>query len=407
MLLAPTPPGDEEAAVRIAYVSIPHLPCAVEVQRRAALAQRSLIVGDAQQPKRVFDCSYSAGKVGVRQGMTIRQALSECPDAVVLPPDPVLYRSKWESVLDALSEISPEIEDAEPGRAYINASGLQFHYRGEAELCRSILGAIQAASGLEASVGLANARFTAFAAGIAAAGQARVIEPGMEADFLAPLSVDLLPVEPAIGFRLHLLGLDQLGDVAALTPAELQSQFGFAGKRIWQLANGADDQPLRPRARPETLQAGVSLETSVAGIDVMIAIARQLLTRLEFALRGRAARELILEAELESGRGWQHHLVFREPVSEDERLSFLLRSALSNFPPPQAIRSLSLRLGSLTGETGKQLSLGQRSRQQRQLEEAIRQLKTRYGYSPVYRCVDVEPWSVIPEERQILVESDA
>ena len=95
------------------------------------------------------------------------------------------------------------------------------------------------------------------------------------------------------------------------------------------------------------------------------------------------------------------------PVSEDERLSFLLRSALTNFPPPQAIRSLSLRLSSLTGETGKQLSLGQEARQQRQLEEAIRQLKARYGYSPVYRCVDVEPWSVIPEERQILVESDA
>jgi DNA polymerase-4/protein ImuB len=79
---------------------------------------------------------------------------------------------------------------------------------------------------------------------------------------------------------------------------------------------------------------------------------------------------------------------------------------LNNFPPPQAIRSLSLRLGGLTGETGKQLLLGQKQRQQRQLEEAIRQLKARYGYSPIYRCVDVEAWSVVPEDRQILVESD-
>jgi DNA polymerase-4/protein ImuB len=50
--------------------------------------------------------------------------------------------------------------------------------------------------------------------------------------------------------------------------------------------------------------------------------------------------------------------------------------------------------------------LGERGRLQRQLEEAIRQLKARYGHSPIYRCVDVEPWSVLPEERQILVESD-
>jgi DNA polymerase-4/protein ImuB len=176
---------------------------------------------------------------------------------------------------------------------------------------------------------------------------------------------------------------------------------------LWQLANGIDDEPLRARRHSQLLQAGISLESPVAGIDVMIAIARQLLSRLKPSLRGRAARELTLQAELTSGRGWEHHLVFREPVGEDERLTFLLRSALTNFPPPQAIRSLSLLLRSLVNEAGNQLSLDGKSRQQRQLEEAIAQLKTRYGHSPVYRCVDVEPWSVIPEERQILVESDA
>ena len=124
------------------------------------------------------------------------------------------------------------------------------------------------------------------------------------------------------------------------------------------------------------------------------------------SLRGRAARELTLQAELESGRGWEHRIVLREAVSEDARLAFVLRSSLQNTPPPNAVRSISLRLGGLSGETGKQLSLGERSRVQRHLEEAIRQLKARYGYSPIFRCVDVEPWSVIPEDRQILVESD-
>jgi DNA polymerase-4/protein ImuB len=71
------------------------------------------------------------------------------------------------------------------------------------------------------------------------------------------------------------------------------------------------------------------------------------------------------------------------------------------------VKSLTLRLSGIAGETGKQLTFGDKSRLQRQLEEAIRQLKARYGFSPIYRCVDVEPWSVIPEERQVLVESDA
>jgi hypothetical protein len=117
-------------------------------------------------------------------------------------------------------------------------------------------------------------------------------------------------------------------------------------------------------------------------------------------------RELTLQAELISGRSWERRLVFREAVSENDRLVFLLRSTLTNFPPPQAVRSFCLRMSGLAGETGKQLSLGERGRLQKQLEEAIRQLRARYGHSPIYYCVDVEPWSVIPEDRQILVESD-
>ena len=380
----------------------------MEVQRQPALGRQPLIVGDAEQPKRVFDCSFSASEAGVRHGMAIRQAIGHSPGAVIVPPDPVLYQNKWEAVLEALGSVSPELEDDDLGRAYVNVSGLGAHYRDDGALAACIVETVLGAGGFDAGIGLANGKFPAFAAAtLCSPRESKVVPAGGEGVFLAPLSTRLLPVEPEIVERLHLLGFERIGEVAALTVPELQSQFGFAGKRLWQLANGIDEEPLRPRRHSDVLQATASLESSVAGIDVMIAIARQLLSRLRLSLGGRAARELTLQAELESGRGWQHHLVFREPVSEDERLTYVLRSALTNSPPPQAIRSLSLRLSSLTDETGKQLSLGRRGRQQRQLEEVIRQLKTRYGYSPVYRCVDVEPWSVIPEERQILVESDA
>ncbi len=394
--------------MRIAFVSIPGFPHAVEVQRQPTLARRPVIVGDAEQPKRVFDCSERALAQGVCPGMTIRQALSYCPDAVVVPPDPVRYRTTWESLLSALGEVSPEIEDEELGRAYVNVKGLAPHYRDEEALAARLVEVIRNASDLDARVGIAEGKFPAFAAATTCEpGRSCIARAGSEADLLAPLSMQMLPVEAAVITRLKLLGLERIGDVAALSVPELMSQFGFAGKRIWQLANGIDDEPLLPRKLPETLHATALLESSVAGIDVMVAITVQLLSRIRPSLRGRAARELILEAELESGRSWQYRLVFREPVSEDERLTFLLRSALNNFPPPQAIRSLSLYLSSLTSESGRQLSLGQKQHQQRQLEEAIRQLKTRYGYSPVYRCIDVEPWSVVPEDRQILVESDA
>ena len=426
--------------MRIAFISVPRFPCAVEVQGVPRLAQQALIVGDAELPKRVLDCSVTAASLGVHPGMLIRKALALAPDAVIVPPNPVLYRAKWEAALDTLHGISPEIEDEELGRAYLNVGGLAGHYQDENDLAAHLATAIGISCGLEASIGLSNGKFPAFAAahsslkttdGTAIATPTfaathfksgdkptgntpalkqsqniQVVPAGGETDFLAPLDVGLLPVDSEIISRLRLFGFQTMGEVATLTLPELQSQFGFEGRRLWHLANGVDQAPLRPRPIEEKIEAALSFETPVAGIDVLVAAAKQLLSRLLQPLRGRAARELVLQAELVSGRSWERRLVLREAVSDSKRLAFVLRESLQNTPPPNAVRNISLRLGGLTQEIGKQLSLGERGRLQLQLEESIRQLKTRYGYSPVFNCLDVEPWSAIPEQRQILVESD-
>jgi DNA polymerase-4/protein ImuB len=313
----------------------------------------------------------------------------------------------WEAILDDLEIVAPQVEDEGPGGGYLNVAGLNAHYRDERELGRRISDAVRDASGLDASVGIAGSKFTARAAAVTtSASEQTVVPAGEEASFLAHSSTNLLPVDAETISRLHLLGLDLIGDIASFTVPELQSQFGVEGERLWRLCHGTDNEPLRARGHVEVLSEELSFESSVAGIDVMIAAARQLFSRLRGPLHGRATRELVLAAELVSGRGWERRFVLREAISEDERLVYVLKTGLSNFPPPTAIKSLSLSLRGITGETGKQLALGDRGRLEHELEEVIRQLKARYGHSPIFRCVDVEPWSVIPEARQILVESD-
>jgi DNA polymerase-4/protein ImuB len=64
-------------------------------------------------------------------------------------------------------------------------------------------------------------------------------------------------------------------------------------------------------------------------------------------------------------------------------------------------------LSGLTGQTGKQASFfAEKRRHRTQLEEALRQLKARFGQSPVYHVVEVEPWSRIPERRLALIDYD-
>ncbi|MDP6494836.1 MAG: DNA polymerase Y family protein, partial [Dehalococcoidia bacterium] len=57
------------------------------------------------------------------------------------------------------------------------------------------------------------------------------------------------------------------------------------------------------------------------------------------------------------------------------------------------------------GESGTQSSLFVEVRKQQQLREAMRQLEARLRTRPpIYKVMDVEPWSRIPERRQALVE---
>lgn len=394
--------------MRFAAVVLPHLPCVAEALRDPSLADRPLIIGDSDQPKTVLDCSPRAQAAGVRPGMIIRQAMSRCPDAVFLPPDPTHYRDTWESALIALDGISPEVEDSRLGRAYVNIAGLEPHYRNDLDLGDAILRAVREASGLETSAGIGDAKFVAFAAAVVSSpGEITVVPPGRGAAFLAPLDVSLLPVSTETQERLQVLGLESMGEVAQIPAGALMTQFGREGQRLWELCSGRDSEPLRVRQRVEILEEKLAFEVPVAGIDVIVAGGNQLLSRLRLPLRGRATRELCLRAELASGRSWEKRVVFREAISESDRLTYILKSTLNASPPPAPVKSLALRLSGISGETGKQLTFGDKSRLQRQLEETIRQLKARYGFSPIYRCVDVEPWSVIPEERQVLVESDA
>ena len=68
---------------------------------------------------------------------------------------------------------------------------------------------------------------------------------------------------------------------------------------------------------------------------------------------------------------------------------------------------MTLELSGLMNTAGQQEHLpGLRSRRPRQLAEASRHLKQRYGVSGLYRVVEVEPWSRIPERRQALLVYD-
>ncbi|MPZ49982.1 MAG: hypothetical protein GEU75_11925 [Dehalococcoidia bacterium] len=390
--------------MRIAAVYLSHFVYLAELRRRPDLEGVDLIVGDGEPPRRVLDCSPWLAELGVFRGMPLRQALGRSPGLLCLAPDFPFYEDTWESALDALWQISPEVEDGGPGECYLNVGGLVPHY-GSENLIGEAIRRILAERSFDPAVGIAEGKFPARAAAVVRLDDVVVLPRDQEARFLATLGVELLPLEPSLLDRLHLLGLDQIGDLAGFPLSSLLSQFGSGGRLIWELANGVDNRPLLSRQPLPSLDEWLSFEGPVSTIEVLIAAAKQLVSRLSLGLNGRGARQLTIRAGLSNGRTWERRIVLREAIADVERLYFVTKTALVETPPAGAVLNLGLRLAYLVGETGRQLNLGDK-RNTEVLSESLRQLKARYGYSPISHCVEVEPWSVIPEDRYVLIESD-
>ena len=387
----------------IACVHVPRFAVEVERQRRNDLATRLTLIGDGA----VFDCSLGAEASGVKRGMRMSEAIGLCHRAVVLPPDLPHYQRRFDEVLDFLQGYSPAVEAGELGSAYLSLDGLAVEPEPFAD---KVIASLHRRFGFMASVGVAIGKFTAqVAAQTTRPGLAKIVPPEGVAAFLVPLPIGHLTMSESMRWRLSLLGLHTMGDIARLPLGAFQQQFGSEGRRCWELARGIDHEPLVPRVKEETVvrrlqlpAAAVSLEAVLIGVERLVYAAYASPDR-----RGRWVRKAVVRATLDGGGSWELVVPFREALADPKDAWFAIKSAIARRPPERPVEELEVELVGLSGESGKQASMLEgKGKLWRQVEEAARQLRAQQGRAPIGKVVEVEPWSRIPERRAALVEFD-
>src|SRR6266540_543166 len=168
-------------APTVACIHIPRFAVEVERQRREDAGARLILIGEGT----VFDCSLGADASGVRRGMRMSEAIGLCQRAVVLPPDGPYYKRRFEEVLDLLGELSPVVEGAGLGLAFLSLDGLPM---GASALAEELISVLHRRTGFMVSAGIGNGKFTArVAACTTRPGVAKTISPGGESDFLVSL----------------------------------------------------------------------------------------------------------------------------------------------------------------------------------------------------------------------------
>jgi protein ImuB len=152
------------------------------------------------------------------------------------------------------------------------------YFGGEAAAATVLAGAIAALGIDDVRVGIADGTFTAEQAarsGTRREDPVRIVPAGTAADFLA-LPVVVLDEELASLFGR--LGVQTVGEVAALGADRLVERFGTRGQWLYALSSGRDPRPVTARTPPPELHREVAFEPPVETAD-----------QIAFALRVPAA----------------------------------------------------------------------------------------------------------------------
>ena len=251
---------------------------------------------------------------------------------------------------------------------------------------------------------MAGNKFLAYLAARRCPPGGRQILTGEVEDFLCNITCDMLPVSMKNKEKLCQFGLHTLGQVAALPPGPLLSQFGAEGKKIHDLARGYDDTPLYPRMMEEAIEERTTLSSVTVSLNTILVALESLLSRVfsRISRAGLGVRSLTVWTGTWNSEQWERIIKFKEPAMDVRSVVARIRLVMEEYPQPGPVEQVGLVVSRLGFPGGRQKSLFREVRSRDHLMEDIRQLELRLGNPQVYRVKEVEPWSRIPERRYVL-----
>jgi len=439
----------------VACLIVPNFLVALARREHPELAKRAVIVGGAPEEHAVVTaCSPEAAAAGVTVGTTLRRALALCPNAVFLPVQEGFARAEAAALAELARERSPLVEVVAPGHLHFEIRGLpRLAGLDNEEYLAQLHEGVAARTRLPVHLGAAKSVFVAHVAALQAvhdsplairasetandelrmtlkstvnssrerrsqfvvrnssgqqprANRPMLVLPGEERAFLAAAPVDVLPVEPVMHQRLRLFGLQWLGQVAEIPVSAMQAQFGADGAWARALARGEDHSRIVPQREEARITEEIELPAPATTSEPLVVGTEALLQRAlaHPDVRGQTVRRVDWWLGLESGEQVSRRVVFREPTNDARQMLFVLRGKIERLELSAAAVSLGVTLSDLCSEYAHQANLWQLGpRRQRELDEAIEQLNARAGEAQVYRVVEVQPWSRIPERQVALV----
>uniref|UniRef100_UPI00358EE42E DNA repair protein REV1 isoform X2 n=1 Tax=Myxine glutinosa TaxID=7769 RepID=UPI00358EE42E len=210
----------------------------------------------------IASCSYEARQAGVKNGMFFGKAKQICPELQAVPYNFKACKEVALSLYHTLASFTKEIEAVSCDEALVDATEVLNETEAlPEELAQQVRAEIMAQTGCAASVGMGPNILLAKIATRKAKPDGFVHLRAMKAmEFLQNEPVTCLPgVGQSMAIRLHALGAETCGQLAALPLDRLRHEFGpRTGRNLHSACRGQDDRALQPEKQRKSVSAEVN-----------------------------------------------------------------------------------------------------------------------------------------------------
>ncbi len=212
---------------KIVHVDMDAFYASVEQRDDPKLRGRPVVVAWKGARSVVCAASYEARRFGIRSAMPALRAERLCPSAIFVPPDFTRYKAVSKQVREIFARATHTAE--------------------------AIRRAIREELHLTASAGVAPNKFLAkIASDFRKPDGHYVVRPEQVDAFLAKLPAAKLPgVGKVTSQKLESMGVTTVEELRGIELPVLEARFGRWGRRLYELARGIDESPVRTE-RPAT-----------------------------------------------------------------------------------------------------------------------------------------------------------
>lgn len=335
--------------------------------------------------------------LGLRIGMPLAQAQALVPELHVRDAAPEDDEASLRQFARWAIRYSPVVAPDPPDGLWIDIAGAD-HLLGGEEALLTDLTVRLSDQGITARAVVADAPGAAWA--VARYGKGSVVPSGRTVDAVAPLPVAALRLPPETLNAMHRLGIERVGQLAAMARAPMVRRFGQEVALRLDQAMGHAFEPISPLIPQETAIATLTFAEPIARLEDLKQVVRRLSRDLcrKLAQRGEGIRRLDLVVRRVDEKGASLRVGTAKATRDYVHLAKLFDERLPTVDPGFGIEEVALiasRTEPLVEQQTEALGIAEDDTSDPDISRLVDRLGARVGADRVYRLAPVP--TLVPE----------